>query len=136
MQNAGEKTNGIIPDPRPASRGRISLATSLAMVAAIATSCALVVQISRAYAAIPAFSSPACPEVYATPVVLLWIILGKSFQSVFGPGYRPRFHDLIREFFDEAPLAGIVAYSLCLFQRRPERRLIPILPRHPINVFG
>ena len=46
-----------------------------------------------------------------------------------------RFHDLVREFFDEAPLAGIVAYALRFFQRRPERRLIPILPRHPINVF-
>ena len=76
MQNAGEETNGIIPNPRPASRGRISLATSLAIVAAIAASCALVVQIKRGYAAIPMFASPVCPEVYATPVVLLWIILG------------------------------------------------------------
>ena len=76
MQNAGEETNGIILNPRPASRWRISLATSLAVVAAIAASCALVVQIHREYAAIPAAALPVCPEVYATPVVLLWIFLG------------------------------------------------------------
>jgi hypothetical protein len=46
------------------------------IVAAIAAECALVVQIRRSYAAIPPLAAPVCPEEYATPVVLLWIILG------------------------------------------------------------
>jgi hypothetical protein len=53
------------------SRNRITLATSLVIVAAIAANCALVVQIKRKYAAIPPFAAPVCLEVYATPAVLL-----------------------------------------------------------------
>jgi hypothetical protein len=58
------------------SRNRINLATALVIVAAIASECGLVVQIRRSYAAIPPFAAPFCPEVYATPAVLLWITLG------------------------------------------------------------
>jgi hypothetical protein len=57
-------------------RNRISLATLLFVVAAIGSECALVVQIRRCYEAIPSYASPVCPEWQATPLVLLWIILG------------------------------------------------------------
>jgi hypothetical protein len=76
MQEVAEETRATSPDPRPTSRDQITLATSLVIVAAIAASCALVVQIKRKYEAIPAFAAPVCPEAYATPAVLLWIILG------------------------------------------------------------
>jgi hypothetical protein len=76
MQDAVEETNATNLNPRPSSRDQITLATSLVIVAAIAASCALVVQIKRKYAAIPPFAAPVCPEFYATPAVLLWIILG------------------------------------------------------------
>jgi hypothetical protein len=76
MQHAVEETNATNLNPRPSSRDQITLATSLTIIAAIAATCALVVQIKRKYAAIPAFASPICPEVYATPAVLLWIIFG------------------------------------------------------------
>ena len=76
MQDAVEETNATNPDPRSFSRDQITLAGSLVIVAAIAACCALVVQIKRKYAAIPAFAAPVCPEVYATPAVLFWIILG------------------------------------------------------------
>jgi hypothetical protein len=57
---------------------RITLATFLVIIAAIAGECGLVVHIRRAYSAIPAFAVPACPEVYATPIVLLWVLLGST----------------------------------------------------------
>src|SRR5437762_14020452 len=76
MHDAVAETGGGSPERRRSSRNRITLATSLVVVAAIAAECALVVQIRRSYAAIPPFAAPVCPEVYATPVVLLWIILG------------------------------------------------------------
>jgi hypothetical protein len=63
-------------EARPARPDRLSLSAALVVVAAIAAECALVVQIRRCYAAIPAFSSPLCPEFIATPAVLLWIVLG------------------------------------------------------------
>jgi hypothetical protein len=52
------------------------LATLLVVVAAIGAECALVVQIRRCYEAIPPSDAPVCPEWQATPLVLLWIILG------------------------------------------------------------
>src|SRR4029077_4684940 len=61
---------------RSASGRGITLATCLVIVAAIGAECGLVVQIRKAYAAVPPFAQPVCPEAYATPVMLLWIILG------------------------------------------------------------
>jgi hypothetical protein len=47
------------------------------MVAAIASGCALAVHVTAYYAAAAArMSTAACPEVYFTPAILLWIILG------------------------------------------------------------
>jgi hypothetical protein len=62
----------------PPKKFRLGLATCLMIVAAVAATCALADQIRRTYAAIPPFASPACPEFYATPAVLLWIILGAT----------------------------------------------------------
>jgi hypothetical protein len=76
MHDAVEESDGSNPEPRPSSRDRITLGTSLVIVAAIAASCALVVQIKRNYASVPKFTAPVCPEVYTTPAVLLWISLG------------------------------------------------------------
>ena len=78
MHDTVVEITGTRPDRRQSNRNRISLTTALVIVAAIAASCALVVQIRRNYAAIPPFSAPACPEVYATPAVLLWIFLGST----------------------------------------------------------
>jgi hypothetical protein len=72
------------PDSNEASslasstNGRISLSTSLTIVAAIAVSCALVVQILKRYAAIPQTSVPACSAVYSIPAVLLALVLGST----------------------------------------------------------
>lgn len=60
------------------SRPRMTLTTCLVAISAVATSCALVVQIRRCYAAVPPFATPICPEQIATPVVLLWIFLGSA----------------------------------------------------------
>jgi hypothetical protein len=76
MHNAAAETGDRSPEQRSSSRNRITLATLLVIVAALAAECALVIQIRRSYAAIPPFAAPVCPEVYATPLVLAWIILG------------------------------------------------------------
>jgi hypothetical protein len=60
------------------NRPRITLTTCLVAISAVATSCALVVQIRECYAAVPPFATPVCPEHIATPVVLLWIFLGSA----------------------------------------------------------
>src|SRR5260370_33228471 len=78
MRDAVEETDGSNPEPRPSRRDRITLATSLVIVAAVAAAGALFVQIRRSYAAIPPTSAPICPEVYASTAVLLWIILGST----------------------------------------------------------
>jgi hypothetical protein len=78
MHDAMAETERSSPERRPSGRSRISLATSLVIVAAIAASFALVVEIRRNYAALPSISGPRCPEVYATPAVLLWILLGST----------------------------------------------------------
>jgi hypothetical protein len=82
MQDAVEETNATNLKPRPPSRDQITLAASLVIVGAIGASCALVVQIKRIYATIPPFAAPVCLEVYATPAVLLWIVLGS--MATFG----------------------------------------------------
>jgi hypothetical protein len=78
MRDAVEETAGTNPEPGPFRRDRITLATSLAIVAAVAAACALFVQIRRSYEAIPPTSAPICPEVYARMAVFLWIILGST----------------------------------------------------------
>jgi hypothetical protein len=64
-----------VPIQGTSRRNRISLGTAIAVVAAIGAECALVVQISRCYAAIPTIVL-ACPEWQLTPLILLWILLG------------------------------------------------------------
>jgi hypothetical protein len=76
MHNAAAETGDRSHETSPSSLNQITLATSLVIVAAIAAECALVVQIRKSYAAIPLSAAPVCPEVYATPLVLLWTILG------------------------------------------------------------
>jgi uncharacterized membrane protein len=60
------------------NRSRITLTTCLVAISAVATSCALVVQIRQCYAAVPPFALPICAESIATPVVLLWVFLGST----------------------------------------------------------
>lgn len=76
MTEASPASDGSTTEGGRSGRGRITLATTLLIVAAVAAACALVVRIRENYAAIPPTSAPICPEVYATPAVLLWIILG------------------------------------------------------------
>lgn len=78
MHNAAAETGESSHESTPSSQSQITLATLLVIVAAIAAECALVVEIRTRYAAIPPSAAPVCPEVYATPVVLLWIILGST----------------------------------------------------------
>ena len=78
MHNSEEQADGRNAERRSSGQDRITLATSLVIVAAVAAACALYVQIRRSYEAVPPSSTPVCPEVYATPAVLLWIILGST----------------------------------------------------------
>ena len=57
-------------------RDKMSLGTSLMIVAAIAAECALVAQIKKCYEALPSYARPECPEEYSRLVVLFWIMLG------------------------------------------------------------
>lgn len=106
MHDAAAENGDRSPERRPSRRNQITLATFLVIVAAIAAECALVVQIRKSYAAIPASAAPVCPEVYATPVVLLWIILGSA--AVFAW----RRHSTTR-------LAAQVAITCVLVMSRP-----------------
>jgi hypothetical protein len=87
MHNATAETGDRSHERTPSSQNQITLATLLVVVAAIAAECALVVEIRKSYAAIPPSAAPVCPEVYATPVVLLmsqkcesWFLI-KPYQS-------------------------------------------------------
>lgn len=75
MQDEAAPNDEGASDRGSSRRSGITLATAMWIVAAFGSACALVVQIHRGYAAIPPFSAPICPEVYATPGVLLWIVL-------------------------------------------------------------
>jgi hypothetical protein len=78
MQNVAAETGDRSHESTPSSENQITLVTLLVIVAAIAAECALVVQIRKNYTAIPPSAAPVYAEVYVTPVVLLWIILGST----------------------------------------------------------
>lgn len=64
------------PDQDRADRAQWTIRTGLLAVAAIGAMMALATEVRRTYATVPAFASPLYPEEYATPAILVWIVLG------------------------------------------------------------
>jgi hypothetical protein len=124
--HAVAETKATSPEPRRGGPYRISLATSIVIVTVIAAECALVVQIRRNDAAVPSWATPVCPEAYATPVVLLWVILGSMAT------YAWRLCSVTR-------FASQVAVTCVLVMSRlwlPSNPIVPYEVLWPVAVFG